>query len=55
MMFIQCSHGFIFPSKIEAMVTHETLIKNFFESNLKKKKGQHSFPDTFDFGLKCDE
>jgi hypothetical protein len=36
------------------MAIHEILTKNFFESNL-KKKGQHAFLDTFDFGLKCDE
>ncbi len=39
---------------IEVMATRENLAKNFFESNLKKKR-QHAFLDTFDFGLKCDE
>jgi len=54
MSFIQCNHGFIFPSKIEAMATHETLTKKIFESNLTKNK-QHAFLDTFDSGFKCDE
>ncbi len=39
---------------IEAMATHEDLTENFFESNL-KKKNNIAFPNTFNFGSKCDE
>jgi hypothetical protein len=41
---------------IEAMAIHETLVKNFnLKSNLKKKKGNITFPNTFDFGSEYDE
>jgi hypothetical protein len=39
---------------IEAMVTHETLKKNFFESNF-KNKSKIAFLDTSSSRLKCDE
>ncbi len=40
---------------IEAMAIHHALAKNFFESNLKKKKNNIVFLDPYDFGSKCDE
>jgi hypothetical protein len=41
---------------IEVMATRENLAKNFFESNLEKKKKKHYLPQFFfDYGSECDE
>jgi len=42
-------------SLIVTMATHDALAKNFIESNLKKKNNNIAFPNTYDFGSKCDE
>jgi hypothetical protein len=39
---------------IEAMATHKDLMKNFFESNL-KKKNNIAFSKSYNFRSKCDE